>query len=195
MSTLNWSPHQPTLHTVTATGKNIILRPWNISDADAVFRACQDPGITRWTTTPDPYLPEHAASFIEASTFGPWDSASGANFAVANEATDEVVASCGFVRGEDAHSRAEIGYWVAPWARRQGIAAAAVRALTRWGFEDLGLERIIIEAATDNEASQRVALSSGFIWEGIQRAREQKEGHRNDLVLFSRLPSDPQFPE
>jgi len=32
-------------------------------------------------------------------------------------------------------AKAEVGYWVAPWARGRGVAAAAVEAATGWAFE------------------------------------------------------------
>jgi len=44
------------------------VRPWIALDAPAVFAACQDPEIGRWTNVPQPYLREHAdvAKKIEA---------------------------------------------------------------------------------------------------------------------------------
>jgi hypothetical protein len=52
---LAWPAQQPVL-----TDGTVMLRPFRTSDADAVFRACQDPAIQRWTLVPIPYLREHA---------------------------------------------------------------------------------------------------------------------------------------
>lgn len=49
---------QPTL-----TGPRVRLRPWWDDDVDAVFAACQDAEIQRWTEVPVPYRREHAAAF------------------------------------------------------------------------------------------------------------------------------------
>src|SRR6266508_2973041 len=49
---------------VELTEDDILLRPWRPEDADAVYAACQDPEIQRWTTVPSPYLAEHAARFV-----------------------------------------------------------------------------------------------------------------------------------
>jgi hypothetical protein len=46
---------QPTL-----AGRRVRLRPWRPDDAGAVFAACQDEEIQRWTEVPVPYLREHA---------------------------------------------------------------------------------------------------------------------------------------
>ncbi|WP_433533373.1 GNAT family N-acetyltransferase [Micromonospora sp. CA-263727] len=36
-----------------------------------------------------------------------------------------------------------MGYWTAPWARGQGVAVRAVRAVARWSFEELKLRRLL----------------------------------------------------
>ncbi|MGH3450260.1 MAG: GNAT family N-acetyltransferase, partial [Haloechinothrix sp.] len=43
---------------------DLLLRPWQPQDAEAVYRACRDPEIQRWTTVPSPYLREHAEHFV-----------------------------------------------------------------------------------------------------------------------------------
>ena len=57
MTALTWPATQPTLE-----ADGLTLRPWRASDADAVYAACQDPEIVKWTTIPQPYEREHAAS-------------------------------------------------------------------------------------------------------------------------------------
>ncbi len=36
------------------TTPRLVLRPFEASDVDAVFAACQDPDIPRWTNVPSP---------------------------------------------------------------------------------------------------------------------------------------------
>ena len=38
--------------------------------------------------------------------------------------------------------QAALGYWIAPAARRGGLALAASRLLCEWGFRELSLTRI-----------------------------------------------------
>ncbi len=50
----------------------------------------------------------------------------------------------------------------------QGIATAAVRLIARFGFEDLGLLRLLeLLIAADNLASRRVAEKVGATFEGV----------------------------
>jgi hypothetical protein len=57
------------------------LRPRRPDDVDAVFAACQDGEIQRWTEVPVPYLREHAESSVGAGAARTW-TAGGAAFAV-----------------------------------------------------------------------------------------------------------------
>ena len=50
---------------------------------------------------------------------------------------------------DDPGAEGEIGYLVAAEARGRGIAGRAVALLTRWGFDELGLERIELRIDTD----------------------------------------------
>ena len=63
--------------------------------------------------------------------------------------------------------------------------------LTRWGFAELGLERIELRIDVENGASERVAERAGYTREGVLRSVAFKEGLRADVAVWSRLRSDP----
>jgi RimJ/RimL family protein N-acetyltransferase len=88
----------------------------------------------------------------------------------------------------------EIGYWIGPWARGQGLAAAAVRALAEHAFRT-GMARIELLTHRENTASQRVALATGFQFEGVRRAvLPNRDGGRDDLLAYARLAGDDPGP-
>ena len=60
----------------------------------------------------------------------------------------------------------EVGYRLARTAWGQGFATEGARELVRYGFDDLGLERIIGVTHPDNLASQRVLMKAGLRDEG-----------------------------
>ena len=168
----------------------LLLRPWRSTDADAVYRACQDPDIARWTTKPSPYLVEHAIGFVSTTAPADWAAGTGAPFAVCDAATGELLASCGFVGIDHRLRSAELGYWTAPWARGRGVAVHASRAVARWGFGELGLRRIIWQAEVGNHASRLVALRAGFRIEGRLRLADPHPGGGPDGWIGSLLPGD-----
>jgi RimJ/RimL family protein N-acetyltransferase len=88
------------------------------------------------------------------------------------------------------HGRAEVGYWLAGEARGSGHAARAVRLISRWGFETLGLERIELLTATANAASQRVAERAGFGREALLRSYFAHNRSRYDMIAYGLLADD-----
>ena len=57
---------------VTLTTGRLRLRAVGPADTEAVYEAAQDPDIQRGTTSPSPYLPEHARGFTEEMVPGGW---------------------------------------------------------------------------------------------------------------------------
>lgn len=185
MTALTWPATQPTLE-----AEGLVLRPWRASDADAVYAACQDPEIVRWTTIPQPYERQHAESYVGPISAEAWARKTAANFAV-TDPDGALVGSFGLVRMTPLQAVAEIGYWVAPGARRRGVALRAAAAVTTWALHDVGFARIELLAAPGNAGSRRVAERIGFTREGVLRSAANGRGaQRVDLVLYSRITTD-----
>ncbi|SEG87552.1 Protein N-acetyltransferase, RimJ/RimL family [Nonomuraea solani] len=88
----------------------------------------------------------------------------------------------------------EVGYGVHPLYRGRGFATEAVRGLTAWAFEAIGLRRVDLTANLDNVASLRVACKAGFTWEGVLRDAVVDEQGTHDLVMFGLLREDGGMP-
>lgn len=58
--------------------------------------------------------------------------------------------------------QAEIGYYLAPQAEGQGYAREALAAIAQFGFEQVGVERLLIRCFADNTRGQQVAQAQGF---------------------------------
>ena len=167
----------------------LYVRPWRLGDAAAVYEACQDPEIQRWTSVPSPYQREHAESYV--GEIGPtaWRSGTGAIFGVFDLVSGRLLAATGVhhisERDVPAGGRAELGYWCAAWARGKGVMTDASRLVCEWAFADpaaggLGLARIDWYAEVGNLASRRVAEKLGFTIEGMLRQRIVHRSQRAD---------------
>jgi RimJ/RimL family protein N-acetyltransferase len=158
----------------------LLLRAWRDEDADAVLRAVQDPLIQRWTRVPVPYRPEHAVEFVTEYTRRTWAEETGAPLGIFDAQTGDLLGASGLVALDRAAGSAELGTWVAPWARGRRVAERAGRAVAHWCFEVLQLRRLLWRAEVGNHLSRLVAERIGFLFEGLTRADEV----RRDGVLI-----------
>lgn len=79
---------------------------------------------------------------------------------------------------------ASLGYWAGAMHAGNGYTTAAVRAVVRFGFEDLDLHRLEAACQPDNIASRRVLEKAGFTYEGAARAYLKINGDWRDHLLF-----------
>jgi RimJ/RimL family protein N-acetyltransferase len=84
------------------------------------------------------------------------------------------------------HRRAEVGYWLIPQARHQGVGKAAVGLFVEWAFVHLDLHRIEITTTPDNAAARALAEALGFTAEAVLRERNLERGRRVDVLLLAR---------
>src|SRR6185436_3190617 len=161
-------------------------------DAPDVVAGCDDPLTQRFLPLlPSPYTLDDAQWWIADGSRVAFESG-GFNLALADPSTDRLVGGGG-VRAHG-HGRGEIGYWVAPWGRGRGIASEATRLMTKRAFAH-GYERLALRTQIENTASQRVALAAGYHRESVERSGgSSRDGGRHDLIVWSRLSTDPDEP-
>ena len=57
----------------------------------------------------------------------------------------------------------------------------------RYGFEELGLERLWARFHAGNEGSRRLLETLGFAHEGTLRGHVLRDGERRDCLLYGRF--------
>ena len=158
-------------------------------DIDAITAACQDPDIPRFTRIKSPYTRADGAQFVRAAPQLWRDGRHALPLAICDVGTDAILGSTGLHLREQPEI-AEIGYWVAREARRRGLATRAVRLVSRWAIDELGIQRLELMTRTDNVASQGVAERAGFTREGLLRSYITLGCGLSDVYMFSLLPRD-----
>jgi len=82
-------------------------------------------------------------------------------WAVVERATGELAGWCGLAHLEDTQE-VEVGYGLARRAWGRGLATEAARASLRYGFESMGLARIVAVVNPANHASRHVVEKLGL---------------------------------
>lgn len=170
-----------------SAGEGILLRPWRLEDVAVIKEASEDPYIPLITTLPSSYSDEEGTAFIRRQ----WSRAVdriGYSFAIADTADNRAVGQVGLWPGTQ--GRASVGYWVAKSSRGRGVAGAALRAVTSWGLEELGIPRLELHVEPWNSSSWKTAERVGFVREGLLRRWQEVGGERRDMYLYAKLTED-----
>jgi ribosomal-protein-serine acetyltransferase len=108
--------------------------------------------------------------------------------------SDTMVGSSGLHRIDWSVPCMEIGYWVRTPYSGRGYITEAVRAVSRFAFEELGAKRVEIRCDALNEKSAAVARRAGFPLEATlhNQARDHGSGRLRDTLIFALTqPDDP----
>jgi [ribosomal protein S5]-alanine N-acetyltransferase len=176
---------QPTLET-----ERLLLRPLTQADAPAMARLAGRREIADTTISiPHPYSEEQARQWIA----GHVDLFANGKFCVFGmqlKREGTLIGTIGLREIDAEHSQAELGFWVGVGCWGQGYATEAARAVVRFGFEQMDLNRIYAHHMLRNPASGRVLAKLGMKREGLLRQRVRKWGVFEDVVLLAALRGD-----
>ncbi|HSJ73386.1 MAG TPA: GNAT family protein [Miltoncostaeaceae bacterium] len=165
------------------------MRQFADDDLEDVVAACRDPLVQRFTRIPTAYGEEEGRAFIGGAA-GRRARCESIELAVTPLGGGRLLGAIGLVVDRHDPARAEVGYWVGPWARDAGVAGRALSLVSRWALGPLGLARLDLYASVANAASLRVAVRCGFVREGTLRRAWFRGPAREDLAVFSLLPED-----
>jgi RimJ/RimL family protein N-acetyltransferase len=127
-----------------------------------------DPGVMRYLPSGAP-VPLRRTHEVLGRFDGAWTGAGFGPWGVELRATGELVGHCGLRRVEELPGEVEVLYALGRDHWGNGYATEAARASLRYGFERLGLPRILAFAVPANTASRRVMQRLGMGFE--RRAR------------------------
>ena len=88
------------------------------------------------------------------------------------------------------NKKSEIGYWISERFQGKGIMTRSCKTLIDYIFSTKDINRIQIQAATENLKSRAIPERLGFSFEGIERDGELHNYGFVDLAIYSMLKKD-----
>ena len=167
--------------------ERLILRKLTMKDAKDLRDSINNLNISKWLlVVPYPYTLKDAKWYIRHSNKKENDPY---NFNIELKNERKIIWGAGLHRVDKKQGTAELGYWLDERYWRQGIITEAVSEIIDFGFNKLKLRRVIIPAYSDNKASNGLAKSLGFKYEGKLRkaAKCKATGKIHDENLWSLL--------
>ncbi len=175
---------RPTLQ----TGR-LILRPFTLDDAPEVQRLAGDKAVADTTlNVPYPYEDGVAEEWIGKHQ-EQFDKGELVNFAITHGRRHYLIGSIGLTINKR-FEHAELGYWIAKEYWNNEHCTEAARAVLKYAFGALGLNRIAAHHFVRNPASGRVMQKLGMSYEGCQRQHLKKWDKFEDIVLYGILKNE-----
>lgn len=178
------SPEIPKLET-----ERLILRPFEISDAEEVQRLAGDWSVADTTLNiPHPYADGMAEAWISTHAEA-FIAGHGLTLAIAKKSGGALIGAVSLLGISRGH-QAELGYWIGRPCWNEGFCTEAGQAVLLYAFGALGLARVHSCHLTRNPASGQVLRKLGMQHEGTRRRHVRKWDTFEDLELYGILRPD-----
>jgi ribosomal-protein-alanine N-acetyltransferase len=156
------------------------LRHFALEDLDDLFRIYSNPEVSRYISKGARTKDETKAALINIIKhwkhgFGMW--------AVVHKQSSKMIGRCGLCFLDNT-PEVELGYALDKLYWNQGLATEASLVSLQYGFEQVGLERIVAIARPENIASQRVMQKVGMKYEKNARY------YNSDVVYYALSQAD-----
>ena len=172
--------------------ERLLLRPLSALDLEFVFRHFSDPHVSRYLLDEEPLTTrEQAQAIIDFYVLPgrkPYN-----RWVIVRKTDARPIGTCGYHQWRSAHRRAEIGYDLEEASWRQGIMTEALQTMLRYGFEQMGLNRVEALVYVENQASIRLLERLGFQREGLLRQYFRQGDTYYDHWLLSLLKGEWKF--
>jgi ribosomal-protein-alanine N-acetyltransferase len=160
----------------------LILRQLVPDDLDNLFALYRDPEIRR-------YFPEGTLTYEETKEELEWFLNGHPKhpelglWATILKGSDQFIGRCGLLPWTiDGQNEVEVAYLIAREYWRQGLGTEAAQAILQYGFEQLGLSRLICMIDPANIASRRVAEKIGMT---LEKELDGFEGDNMPFLIYS----------
>lgn len=136
-----------------------------------------DPDVMTYIGAGKPESVEQAQTVLNRF-LAHWDQYGFGRWATIERETNKLIGWCGLSYLES-NGDVEIGYGFAKSHWGKGLASEAAASILKWGFEDLGLDRIVAVAWPENAVSRRVMERLGMKY--VKMASH----HRTEVVYYA----------
>jgi [ribosomal protein S5]-alanine N-acetyltransferase len=152
------------IHAVFET-ERLILRTFTDQDSLLIYELNCDPDVTRFTGDPIRDL-DHAREVLEKIILPQYALYNHGRWAVLTREGLEFIGWCGLKCRPERDNEIDLGYRFLKPAWGKGYATEAAFGCLKFGFEKLGLKRIVGRAMPENQASLKVLEKIGMKYIG-----------------------------
>ena len=170
--------------------ERLILRPFAMEDAEAMFRNwASDPLVTEYLTW-EPHRTVEDTRGIISLWISEYEKGDAFNWAIELKGESEPIGSIGVVSVDDRVDAAEIGYCLGRAYWGKGMMPEALCTVVDYLFDEVGARRISARHDARNPKSGLVMEKAGMMKEGVLRRAGKSNAGICDLVYYSILAEE-----
>ncbi len=165
------------------------LRGLRLEDAEVLFNYLSNRETMKYITPEPVRTVKEAEEQIDAS-LKKQKNHTEIHWVIIQKHSGRVVGTFCFHKVHNWHMKAEMGVVIGKKYQQQGVMTEVLDKTLIFGFETLGLNRIVCDIFADNEGSERLLTNYGFKKEGILRQTDFDGQVFHDTVVFSMLKEE-----
>lgn len=167
----------------TLTTARLSLEEVRTSDIPSIIQYAGTEEVARTTLSmPHPYAEKDAIFWINRARQG-FQAEDHYIFGIRLAATDEFMGGIGLIVNKR-FNKAEIGYWIGLPFWGKGYMTEATAAILKFGFNELGLNKIYAQFLAENPASGKIMIKNGMIKEAELVDHIQKYGEYKTSIQY-----------
>ena len=170
--------------------RRLILRPFTMDDAEAMFRNWHaDKEVTKFLTWQAAQSVEETKEVLQ-SWVASYADPSFYQWAIEWKELQEVIGSISVVREDERTDTVHIGYAIGKKWWHKGITTEAFQAIIPFLFQEVGANRIESQHDPNNPHSGQVMKKCGLTYEGTLRQADRNNQGIVDAAIYSLLKEE-----
>ena len=169
--------------------ERLLLRRMEMRDARDLFEYSRDEEVARYVLWEAQKNVSESRAYIKFM-LRKYRAGDPASWCIVRKDEGRVVGTIGYMWFQPENNAAEVGYSLARDCWNQGYMTEALRAVLRYSFEEMAINRIEAQHEVGNPASGAVMRKCGMRHEGTLRSRLYNKGRYVVVELFAILRQD-----
>ncbi len=177
--------------TIELNTDRLVLRKFEIEDAEDMYNNwASDENVVKFLTWPV-HKTVKVSEYILKEWIKSYDEKSFYQWAIVlKEYGNQPIGTISVVKCDDNTKSMEIGYCIGSKFWGKGIVSESFKAIIKFLFEEIGVNRIEAKCDTNNPSSAKVMVKSGLKYEGTMRDYSVNNQGICDCELYAILARD-----
>jgi len=166
----------------------LLLRRFTFNDIDDIVELVSHPSVARVGNKIKASATEVKKYLEMQNLMQPFELNKCFDLGIELKEQNKIIGFVGLIRKN--HKQGEVGWALNIGYRGRGYATEAARALISYGFQTLGLHRILADTSNMNVSSLKVMERLGMRREGHYRESEFQDGRWMDVLVYAILADE-----